>query len=379
MDNEYNIIEAAMEWVIDISTRGSRSFQTRRNYAYALFHFFAWLNERSYCWNLITKNELRQYQTDMLRMMKEDGTPLDNSTINYRIDRLCEFYQFASKAGYKHFVDLELEIKKINLPKDQILLAHTCGSQKEIKTHDLKLLKTTKRFRIIPRAKFIQACQAFNDLVYVVIAIIMYATGLRRSEVIQMEYRSQANPDFISIAELREKKKGKIEDLGFRFIGKGGKKRTIPFPVEIWEMVDKYYLPIRKTRAEQYRKKYGRYPKELFLSKSGKPITASGLDERFRSVAKKIGFPFRCHLLRHSFATFFVENYLKVHNIGADIEYDFALDEALRIYMGHASMSTTKTYIHLCHVLKGGDLIRDYRPCIGEDIVSIMKNVNSIK
>ena len=73
----------------------------------------------------------------------------------------------------------------------------------------------------------------------------------------------------------------------------------------------------------------------LFLSKSGKPLTADELreilDHYIRLVAKTRGYS--PHSIRHSFATHLLSH-------GADLR-------AVQEMLGHSNLSTTEIYTHL--------------------------------
>lgn len=376
LDDQYQIIDAPTEWLISKSQIRSRSGDTRKNYAYVIVHFFNWLQEKGKSWNLITKSEINRFATEQLRSIKPDGSSLEGVTINYRIDRIMDFYKFASLKGYRHFVDITGVEKVYQGDPDDQLLGHIHGGRRTYIDHGLSVPQLEKKFQLISRRDFIRACKAFNDVAYVVAAVVMYLVGLRRMEVVQLEYRTRRNKDFLPLREYEQQIEGDCDkDLTFNFKGKGGKARHILFPFEIWEWINEIYLPVRQERAKLYAERHGRTPPHLLLTKNGKPLTRTGLNDRFRVVASALQICFRPHLLRHCFATGFVIEYLDAHKLSPTVLYDPGLDLALQEYLGHCDMKMTKKYIHLVHVLRGRDLLRDYRPKLGEDLRSIVAGV----
>ena len=141
---------------------------------------------------------------------------------------------------------------------------------------------------------------------------VMYATGLRVSELVNLEY---SNVDLYNSV--------------IRVKGKGKKERIVP----IGETAS-YYL---KKYVEEYRnqliikEKYN----ELFLNNHGKPISRNGFNfilENIR-VKTKIEKELTPHVLRHSFATHLLEG-------GADVRI-------IQEMLGHENISTTNIYTHV--------------------------------
>lgn len=141
---------------------------------------------------------------------------------------------------------------------------------------------------------------------------VMYATGLRVSELVSLEY---SNIDlYNSIIRVK---------------GKGKKERIVP----IGEIAS-YYL---KIYMEEYRSKLIKKNNynELFLNNHGKPITRNGFNFILESirVKTKLDKELTPHILRHSFATHLLEG-------GADIR-------SIQEMLGHENISTTNIYTHV--------------------------------
>lgn len=378
-DDDYKIIDAPSEWLISKSQIRSRSKDTRSNYGYVIALFFTWLEEKGKLWNAISKADVNRFATEQIQSIKPDGGSLEGATINYRIDRIMDFYEFAYRNGYRHFVDISGIEKVYQGDPDDRLLSHVHGGKSTYVDHGLSVPKVEKRIKIISRRDFICGCRAFTDIAYVVAAVVMYLIGLRRMEVVQLEFRTRRNRDFIPFREyIQQFHDGVYRDLPFIFKGKGGKSRVVQFPLEIWEWISEVYLPLRKDRAELYAGKHGAYPTQLLLTKAGAPLTKTGISDRFRTVALAQNINMRSHVLRHSFATGFVIEYLDAHKLAPTVLYDPGLDLALQEVLGHSDWKITKRYIHLVHALRGRDLLRDYRPKLGEDLRSIIVGVEQM-
>ncbi len=114
-------------------------------------------------------------------------------------------------------------------------------------------------------------------------------------------------------------------DEGFAIVdGKGAKQRSVPLG-----------LKTRKLLAQYIRRRNGSpYTGFVFLQKSGEPIQQSTVKMLFRRLKKDLNMPrLHAHLLRHTFATRFLEN-------GGDMY-------TLQYILGHTSLEMVKRYVHL--------------------------------
>lgn len=144
------------------------------------------------------------------------------------------------------------------------------------------------------------------------IVLMLYITGMRRSEIINLQ-----------VTDVNMSRKD------IRVIGKGKKERIIPITVEVIQLIKQYL----ETRIEAFTENKIE-SNHLFLSVRGKKMDARALYEVVRqsmlhtnSSEKKSP-----HVLRHSFATHLLNN-------GADIN-------AIKEILGHANLAATQVYTH---------------------------------
>ena len=137
---------------------------------------------------------------------------------------------------------------------------------------------------------------------------LFYATGIRRSELIELR---------INDIDLSQKT--------IKVLGKRNKERIIPLIHTVVESLEKYLL-IRKDveTSEEF----------LFLTNNGKKmypkLVYNIINSYFSSVTtKQKKSP---HVLRHSFATHLLDN-------GADLN-------AVKELLGHAGLAATQVYTH---------------------------------
>lgn len=138
---------------------------------------------------------------------------------------------------------------------------------------------------------------------------LMYATGLRVSELVSIEY---SNIDF--------------ENSIIRINGKGKKERIIPLGE-----VASYYLKVYLSDYRSKLLKRNTY-NQVFLNNHGKPITRQGFNYILENIRELTGITKEItpHVLRHSFATHLLEG-------GADIR-------SIQEMLGHENISTTNIY-----------------------------------
>lgn len=120
-----------------------------------------------------------------------------------------------------------------------------------------------------------------------------------------------------------------FDDELVRVFGKGSKHRLVPIGEPARRALETYLAAGRPSLAKD------ELEKTLFLSRNGRPLSASDLSRRLtvrmREVAVAGGIS--PHALRHSFATHLLEG-------GADLR-------SIQELLGHASISTTQVYTHL--------------------------------
>ncbi len=132
---------------------------------------------------------------------------------------------------------------------------------------------------------------------------VMYATGLRISEVVKLK-----------VSDI-------MFDSGFiRVKGKGKKERFVPVDAKTLSLLFEYL----KSRGVGLKSDF------VFLSNRKKPFTRQGLWKLIKKRFRKFGFDIKPHMLRHMFATHMLEN-------GANIR-------AVQEMLGHESIVTTQIY-----------------------------------
>lgn len=141
---------------------------------------------------------------------------------------------------------------------------------------------------------------------------LMYATGLRVSELVELE-----------VNDIN------LNDNYVRVFGKGKKERIVPMADITTDILKEYINVYRDSLLKGY------LTDKVFISSYGKGMTRQGFFKNLKKIAKEKGIEkdFSPHTLRHSFATHLLEH-------GADLR---AIGEML----GHENIKTTQIYTHL--------------------------------
>lgn len=141
---------------------------------------------------------------------------------------------------------------------------------------------------------------------------IMYATGLRASELISL-----------TLNDVRWQ-------VGYLVaMGKGRKERIVPIGQVALKYLNEYMEKVRPGLVKN------KSVDVLFLSRAGKGLTRQGLWKIVKGYACRAGLEKKVHphTFRHSFATHLLEG-------GADLR-------AVQAMLGHADIATTQVYTHV--------------------------------
>ncbi|MGU3643913.1 site-specific tyrosine recombinase XerD [Microbacterium sp. C23T] len=141
---------------------------------------------------------------------------------------------------------------------------------------------------------------------------LLYATGARVSEIVQLDVDDAAHGDVLRVR------------------GKGSKERIVPVGSYARAAVDAYL-----TRARPELSHRGRSTPKLFLGARGAPLSRQSAWLIIQSAAERAHLTAHVspHTLRHSFATHLLQG-------GADVR-------VVQELLGHASVATTQIYTYV--------------------------------
>lgn len=380
-DDEYQLLEAPTKWMMSIAKLKSRSSETSRNYAHILGRYLDWLDQTGYgsqSWQSIDEDIFDSYLLH-LAQPKANGSSNQHGTLFHYACRIFDFYSWASREGYPHHLDIDIEEIAHKLDAHQHLLGHMASSVSVTKL-DFNLptgrpaLHQRELDKFVTQSDYEVALTLLDDPVFKIIAAIIRITGMRPKDLLQLPYRGKGpNAGFVPY-DLGEIPPNLDEtEIHYEFASKG-KSRSIAFPGKLWRVICENYLPARRDRATLYYKKHGISPPNsaLFLTADGAIVTYPTLYYHFSKVPIKAaefnpkpyrGRRFSACMLRHTCATYFVYEALKRKGrLGQSFVYDAALDEELRQMLGHNDVKTTlQYYVHLINRFVHDDLLQDLK------------------
>lgn len=229
----------------------------------------------------ITKTDIKEYISDLKKQN------LSDKSISRNISSIRAFYKFLLIEKYI----TKNPILGISLPKVKKTLPDTLSIDEVNKLLDINL---NNHFDYRDKA----------------ILELMYATGVRASEVVNLK-----------IGDID------LDMALLRTLGKGNKERIIPLGDYACNILKEY---INHYRIYLIKKENNDY---LFLNNHGNNLTRQGLFKIIKKIGDSKNLSFSPHTLRHSFASHLLQN-------GADLI-------SIQQLLGHSDVSTTQIYTHI--------------------------------
>ncbi len=236
-----------------------------------------------------------EIKKDILKLTSKDienfisGLEMESSSISNYLSAYKTFYNYYIKIGQISINPID----KVDTPK----------LSKHLPTY-LTVEEVDKLLDIEIKDAFSARNKSILEL--------LYATGLRISELVNLEFK---NID--------------LNDCIVRIMGKGSKERIVP----INDLAIKYL----KIYVKDYRHKLVKTEQNnyVYLNNHGKKMTRQGVFKMIKKRTLETGIKkdVSPHTLRHSIATHMLEN-------GADLRI-------IQEFLGHESIGTTQIYTHL--------------------------------
>ena len=281
LDEQEREVAWANECIRQLSPRSPRA------YAYDLLHFARWLEEVPQPLPEITESTLLDY---VRHQLDQEPKPAPQ-TVNHRLGALRCLYRFhygqEIPAGQSHFQRAHTKRPSLGYGRPRRVVVPLSADEV---------------------AKFWHSFRTFRDLALVG---LMLLDGLRSCEVLTLQFED------LQLAEAQ-----------MQVLGKGNKKRVLPVPPEIVEVVEKYLRLERPLTNSSF----------LFVSlkgrQRGRRMTPAGLRSLFSHHRLRSQIPHaNAHRLRHTF--------------GADMARAGIFLPALQHLMRHSQIHTTMLYVPL--------------------------------
>ncbi len=212
---------------------------------------------------------------------------ISNKTINRKVSSLNSFYKFLKKIG----------VNKIN----------PLNEHKSLKTKSIVQIPFSKSevSNVLNSSNFTKDFDGVRDNL---ILEILYCTGIRRNELINLKIRN------IDLANHR-----------IKVLGKRNKERYIPILNSTVQLLNSYL-------EERNKINYVNDKEFLLITRRGKKIYENLVNRVTKKYFSKYSSKLKKspHILRHSFATHLLDN-------GADLN-------SVKDLLGHTSLAATQIY-----------------------------------
>lgn len=253
-----------------------------------------------------SKNTINTYQNNLSILsnnINKDLLKLNSKDIEHFISSLnlesssISNYLSSFKTFYNYYIKIGM------LKENPVLLIDSPKLKKHLPTY-LTIHEIDKLLNIEIKDAFSARNKSLLEL--------LYATGLRISELVNLEFK---NID--------------LNDCIVRIMGKGSKERIVPINDTAIKYLKIYVKDYRHCLVKKEQNNY------VYLNNHGKKMTRQGVFKMLkkRTLEANIKKDVSPHTLRHSIATHMLEN-------GADLRI-------IQEFLGHESISTTQIYTHL--------------------------------
>ena len=294
---------------------------------------------------MLKKLSIKFYIDEFIDYIVLEKNLSSNTVDNYRIDivQFCNyFYKSINNSDFKisEHINSQIFTKYIKYLKLKEYKTSTMNrkisslknyvnfleEEKIIEFNPLKYMKLPKNPRKIPKTindSDIEVLLNNNDKLNIrekTIVELMYATGLRVSELINLKFNDI-----------------NFKSMTIRVYGKGSKERLIPIHQNALNLLNEYWkLEITKHNMQIKKGNKIILREYIFVNNLSNKLSRQGLWYILKQIAMKLGIDsnnISPHTLRHTFATHLLYN-------GVPLRH-------LQEMLGHTSISTTQIYIHL--------------------------------
>lgn len=367
--NEYMLARRNGDWMgalrasgIHAEVQGHRVLRAKTNFlrtrAYQLDAFRRWCRSQGLRPTVLNEQGIDQYAEDL-----EEGLVTGFSggllpqSVNQHLASIIDFLLFATARGWRERTGLTVRTRR----------GRASGRQE--KRWGYALMRRTNPAEIdiwYTEDDITTFIEEFETAPAKLAAKIMYATGLRISEVLSLTL-----DDIPSIAQFRADRARRYLNV----VGKYDKRRRVPLTEAIVTDIGKFVGFERRSYARRLQA-----PTDILLiastsSGSAAPLKARALQKEFkraREAAEKLHLS--PHLLRHHYAAHYLLRAWRARQMSTPA-FDRGIAEPLLSHellvlkqnLGHSSLDTTTKYLHAVGFLCGSDIPDVYARSLMDD------------
>ncbi|SDS23296.1 Site-specific recombinase XerD [Formosa sp. Hel1_31_208] len=340
--NSNKVLQALVEqlpnisWSTEFTMHYLPNKKSNLELIFKTFHGVAWVNGNYFFSNKIVNENNPVVKLDRYRkrkLVKDCRLCPESYLLKLELKRYSantvKNYISSFETFINHFKDKELkEINEVDIRKYLQLLIQkgVSNSQVNLSINSIKFYYETvlgmpNRFysierprkektlpEVLSKEEILKIIEGANNIKHKCIIGLLYSSGLRRSELLNLEVNDIDSKRMVVIIKN----------------AKGNKDRVTILSPNLLKDLQTYY---REYRPEKY----------LFEGQKGGKYSASSVLTIVKSASRRAGMYKKVtpHMLRHSFATHLLEN-------GTDLRH-------IQILMGHNSTKTTEIYTHVAN------------------------------
>jgi integrase len=318
-------------------THGSiESKLTWEAYGRRLYDFFAFLSANDLVWNESQKphglSVVARYRDWSLGELG-----LNPNTVNKRLNLVVRFYDWCKRQGYVSH--LPFGMRDVRTPSHQGFLAHVDRTGGVVSKPMVMARERKATIKFLIKEQVRQCLGARLDPSHALLFNLMVRTGMRSCEARTFPLTYVFNPRTRKGLTPGQMIRVNLEpgDMHIKY----GKPRSVDVPWSLMEDMWIYSVHQREVR----RQRAGKAPAALVLTELGTEFSKGAVVDAMKAIEKKVGFPVRAHMLRHTYGTYTLSALRKSTVFkGEPLLY-------VRDRMGHSDVQTTAIYLHLINQL----------------------------
>jgi len=323
-------------WHALVTSGSIESKLTWEAYGRRLYDYFAFLDANDLAWN----EDLKPHGLSVVARYRDwslGELGLNPSTVNKRLNLVVRLYVWCKRQGY--IGHLPFGMREVRTPSHQGFLTHVDRSGGMVSKPTVMARERKATIKFLVKEQVRQCLGAKLDPSHALLFNLMVRTGMRSCEARTFPLAYVFNPK-----TRRDLTPGQMirivlapSDMHIKY----RKSRSVDVPWSLMEDMWSYSLHQREVR----RQRSGQAPSALVLTELGTAFSKGAVVDAMQSIEKKVGFPVRAHMLRHTFGTYTLSALRKSTIFqGEPLLY-------VRDRMGHSNVQTTSIYLHLINQL----------------------------
>lgn len=338
------LLTPVFDHLVEICIRNGRVQSPRswERYGRDLYDFFSYVTANNYDWRANSRTGMPNL-LEIYRDWSISECGLKRVTVNQRLRTIQRFYLWARR--HDLIKELPWTNQDVRFLRTPSFLAHSASQQGSIKSTSLMLRQTQVPVKFLTLDDCATCIKAIDNVTHRLMFRLALQTGLRSEELQTFPEKYVVNPADQIVLRGKHRVRLWLDPVDMSL--KGSRGRAIDVPIDL--MLDLWQYSVLE-RPKLAKRVSGSSP-SLFLTVNGGRFNKSSIQNLFNSVSLKAGIKVTCHMLRHTYATYTLHGLQQAGFSGERLLY-------VRDRLGHSSVHTTETYLHLLDQLDPDLILR---------------------